>query len=111
LVAWLVASGISADALQVVAYADHAGKNIAISEKDHCGPCQMAEAAREASDHAAPLKQEVAKIKVKPDGAVWSVRLPSVAPSASKSFLEVVVSADCSELIYEVPVPPPEAAV
>lgn len=111
LVAWMVASGVSADALQVVAYAEHVGKNIAISAKDHCGPCQMADAAREASDHAAPVKHEVAKIKVKADGTVWSVRLPSGALTAGKAFREVVIPADCAELIYEVPVPPPEAAV
>ena len=111
LVAWLVASGVSADLLQVFAYADHVAKGVAVTAKDHCGPCLAVDAARDASDHAAPVKHEVAKIKVKADGTVWSVRLPFVALTAAKTFREVVISADCPELICEVPVPPPEASV
>ena len=111
LVAWLVASGVSADLLQVFAFADHVAKGVAVTAKDHCGPCLAVDAARDASDHAAPAKHEVAKIKVKADGAVWSVRLPSVALTAGKTFREVVISAYCPELICEVPVPPPEASV
>lgn len=111
LVAWLVASGVSADLLQVFAYADHVAKGVAVTAKDHCGPCLAVDAARDASDHAAPVKHEVAKIKVKADGTVWSVRLPSVSLTAGKTFREVVISAYCPELICEVPVPPPEASV
>jgi hypothetical protein len=111
LVAWLVASGVSADVLQVVAYADHVAKSVEVSERDHCGACQAADAARDASDHAAPAKHEVAKAKVKPDGAVWSVRLPVGAPACSVFFREVDVPGSCPELICEVPVPPPEATV
>ena len=111
LVAWLVASGVSADLLQVFAYADHVAKGVAVTAKDHCGPCLAVDAARDASDHAAPVKHEVAKIKVKADGAVWSVRLPCVALTSVQTFREVVISAYCPELICEVPVPPPEASV
>lgn len=111
LVAWLVASGFSADLLQVVAYADHVAKDVAVTAKDHCGPCLAVDAAREASEHAPPVKQEVAKTKVTADGDVWSVRLPSADLTSTQAFREVAVSAYCPELICEVPVPPPEASV
>ena len=111
LVAWLVASGVSADLLQVFAFADHVAKGVAVTAKDHCGPCLAVDAARDASDHAAPAKHEVAKIKVKADGAVWSVRLPSAAPAASPSFVEILALVRYPEMIREVPVPPPKATV
>ena len=98
LVAWLVASGVSADLLQVFAYADHVAKGVAVTAKDHCGPCLAVDAARDASDHAAPVKHEVAKIKVKADGAVWSVRLPSAAPAASRQTSSASVSSGASGL-------------
>lgn len=112
LVAWLMASGVSADLLQVFAYADHMAKGVAVTAKDRCGPCLAVDAAREASDHAAPVKHEVAKIKAKADGAVWSVRVVSARLDAPYVFSrEVGASVSCPELTYEVPVPPPEAAV
>jgi hypothetical protein len=48
---------------------------------------------------------------VKPDGAVWSVRLPSAAPAASPSFVEILALVRYPEMIREVPVPPPKATV
>lgn len=109
LVAWLVASGVSADVLQVVAYADHVAGDVEVSAKDHCGACRAADAARDASDHASPVKHEAAKAKVKADGAVWSVRLPNAEPAFGRFFRESIVQGYGAEMIYEVPVPPPEA--
>ena len=109
LVAWLVASGVSADVLQVVAYADHVASDVEVSAQDHCGACQAVDAARDASEHASPVKPEVAKAKVKADGAVWSVRLSNAEPAFARIFRESAVLGHCAELIHEVPVPPPEA--
>ena len=111
LVAWLFASGVSADLLEVCAHADHWVKKVQVMEKDHCAPCELAAAARAAADHAPVAKHDAAKVKVKPDGAVWSVRLPVAAPCPSALFREVTVSVFCPELICEVPVPPPKATV
>lgn len=111
LVAWLFASGVSADVLQVVAYADHVASDVEVSARDHCGACKAADAAREVSEHGAPAKHSNAGLKVKPDGAVWSVRLPARGASDAISFREVIVSVFCPELICEVPVPPPKATV
>ena len=111
LVAWLFASGVSADLLEVCAHADHLVKKVQVMEKDHCAPCELAAAARAAADHAPGAKHDAAKVKVKPDGAVWSVRLPARGASDAIAFREVTVSVFCPELICEVPVPPPEASV
>ena len=111
LAAWLFASGVSADLLEVCAHANHLAKNVRVMEKDHCAPCELATSARAAADHAPVAKQDAAKVKVKPDGDVWSIRLPVASPCPSALFREIVVSAFCPELICEVPVPPPEAKV
>ena len=111
LVAWLFASGVSADLLEVCAQANHLVKNVPVAERDHCAPCELTAAARAAADHAPVAKQDAVKAKVKPDGAVWSVRLPLATPLPSTLFREVTVSVFCPELICEVPVPPPKATV
>ena len=111
LVAWLFASGVSADLLEVCAHADHLVKKVQVMEKDHCAPCELAAAARAAADHAPVAKHDAAKAKVKSDGAVWSVRLPARGSSDAISFRAVTVSVFCPELICEVPVPPPKATV
>ena len=75
-----------------------------------CAMCKVAASARQAAEQAPLGKQEAAKSKVKPDGAVWSVRLPACDLGRAESFREVTVSVFCPELICEVPVPPPKAA-
>ena len=120
LVAWLAASGVSADLLQVFAYANMAAANaktmtasaaVAKAMEDApCAMCKVAASARQAAEQAPLGKQEVAHSKVKPDGAVWSVRLPTRDLGRAESFREVTVSVFCPELICEVPVPPPKAA-
>ena len=119
LAAWLLSSGVSADLLQVVAYANMTAQNarsmsapaaLAKAMQDApCGMCKVAAAARQASEQSPLAKQEAVKSKVKPDGAVWSVRLPSAAPAASPSFVEILALVRCPEMIREVPVPPPKA--
>lgn len=120
LVAWLAASGVSADLLQVFAYANMAAANaktmnaaaaVAKAMEDApCELCKVAAAARQAAEQAPLGKQEAAKSKVKPNGAVWAVRLPARDLSRVESFREFTVSVFCPELICEVPVPPPKAA-
>ena len=119
LAAWLLSSGVSADLLQVVAYANMTVENarsmsapaaLAKAMQDApCGMCKVAAAARQASEQSPLAKQEAVKSKVKPDGAVWSVRLPSAAPAASPSFVEILALVRYPEMIREVPVPPPKA--
>ena len=119
LAAWMLTSGVSADFLQVFAYAKMTVENarsmsapaaLAKAMQDApCGMCKVAAAARQASEQSPLAKQEAVKSKVKPDGAVWSVRLPSAAPSASPSFVEILALVRYPEMIREVPVPPPKA--
>jgi hypothetical protein len=119
LAAWTLTSGVSADFLQVFAYAKMTVENarsmsapaaLAKAMQDApCGMCKVAAAARQASEQSPLAKQEAVKSKVKPDGAVWSVRLPSAAPAASSSFVEILALVRCPEMIREVPVPPPKA--
>jgi hypothetical protein len=119
LAAWTLTSGVSADFLQVFAYAKMTVENarsmsapaaLAKAMQDApCGMCKVAAAARQAYEQSPLAKQEAVKSKVKPDGAVWSVRLPSAAPSASPSFVEILALVHCPEMIREVPVPPPKA--
>jgi hypothetical protein len=121
LVAWLAASGLSADLLQVFAYANMAADNarsmsaaaaVAKAMADApCAMCKVAAVARQASEQAPLAKEDAVKAKVKPDGAVWSFRLPARDLHSVESFREVIVSVDIPELIYEVPVPPPKATV
>ena len=121
LVAWLAASGLSADLLQVFAYANMAAGNartmdagaaVAKAMADApCAMCKVAAVARQASEQAPLSKEDAVKAKVKPDGAVWSFRLPARDLHRVESFREVIVSVDCPELICEVPVPPPKATV
>ena len=120
MVAWLAASGLSADLLQVFAYANMAAGNartmdagaaVAKAMADApCAMCKVAASARQAAEQAPLAKQDAVKAKVKPDGAVWSVRLPTRDLNRVESFREVIVSVACPELICEVPVPPPKAA-
>ncbi|MEY2751911.1 MAG: hypothetical protein RLZZ550_1882 [Verrucomicrobiota bacterium] len=119
LAAWTLTSGVSADFLQAFAYAKMTVENsrsmsapaaLAKAMQDApCGLCKVAAAARQASEQSPLAKQEAVKSKVKPDGAVWSVRLPSAAPAASPSFVEIPAASRCPEMIREVPVPPPKA--
>jgi hypothetical protein len=121
LVAWLAASGLSADLLQIFAYANMAAGNartmdagaaVAKAMADApCAMCNVAAVARQASEQAPLAKEDAVKAKVKPDGAVWSFRLPARDLHRVESFREVIVSVDCPELICEVPVPPPKATV
>lgn len=120
LVAWLAASGVSADLLQVFAYTNMAAKN-AVSmdasaavakalEDAPCELCKIADAARKAADQAPLTKQEAVKAKVKPDGSLWSIRLPVRDLGRVEVSREVAVSLFCPDLIHDVPVPPPKAA-
>lgn len=105
--------------LQVFAYANMAAKNagsmdasaaVAKAMKDApCALCKVASAARKAAEEAPLAKQESAKAKVKPDGSLWSIRLPVRDLGRVEVFREVVVAVFCPELIHEVPVPPPKA--
>ena len=120
LAAWTITSGVSADFLQVFAYAKMTVQNarsmsapaaLAKAMEDApCAMCKVAASARQAAEQAPLGKQEAAKSKVKPDGDVWSVRLSGPELGSAETFREVTVSVFCPELICEVPVPPPKAA-
>ena len=117
--AWLAASGVSADLLQVFAYVNMTAKNaqtmtasaaVAKAMADApCPMCKAAAAARQAAEQAPLAKQDAVKAKVKPDGDVWSIRLSGPELGSAETFREVTVSVFCPELICEVPVPPPKA--
>ncbi len=119
LVAWLAASGVSADLLQVFAYVNMAAANAktmtatqAVAQAMEDAPCELckaAAAARRAAEQAPLSKQDVVKAKVKPDGTLWTFRLPSRDLDRVESFREMAVSAFYPEMISEVPVPPPKA--
>lgn len=91
LVAWLAASGLSWDLLQVVAWTKMSVDNAtqltaaaAVSKTLEDAPCPLCKAAQEGrkkSEQAPLAKDEVAKVKAKADSVIGEVRL-----SASSLF-------------------------
>ena len=119
LCAWLSASGLSWDALQVFAWAkmsvDNArdasvvaavGKTLADAP---CPLCRAAQEGRKQSEQSPPAGQEPAKAKVKTPQALWELGLVAAsiaAPAHGHPADEVAVARPA-----EVPVPPPRARV
>jgi hypothetical protein len=119
LFAWLSASGLSWDALQVVAWAkmsvDNArdasivaavGKTLADAP---CPLCRVAQEGRKQSEQSPPAGQELAKAKVKTPQALGELGLVAAsfeAPAHGHPVDEVAVVR-----AVEVPVPPPKARV
>ncbi len=121
LVAWLGASGLSWDLLQVVAWVKMSAENArsmdvaaAVSKTLNDAPCSLCcavKAGRESSESAAPLaKQEQAKSKEKTPAALWSA---DVLPSPEHGRVRLAGAPDgCPPALFaEVPVPPPKRGV
>jgi hypothetical protein len=120
LVAWLGASGLSWDLLQVVAWVKMSAENArsmdvssAVSKTLNDAPCSLCcavKAGRESSESDAPLaKQEQAKSKEKAQGSLWAA---SEAPEPIHGFAGLVPIPFRSHKgpLCEVPVPPPKSA-
>jgi hypothetical protein len=119
LFAWLSASGLSWDALQVFAWAKMSVDNargvslgVAVGKAMADAPCPLCVAAQEGrkqSEQSPPAGQELAKAKVKAPTTLWE--FGACASSTRGRFhgrpenVFAVVRAD------EVPVPPPRAQV
>jgi len=119
LVAWLAYSGVSADLIQVFAYANMAAANArtmgataAVAKAVQDAPCKLCKAAaavRSASGQVPLAKQEASPVKLKPDADVWTMRLPAREPEVPDLFRPDDVASRWPDLICEVPVPPPKA--
>ena len=116
LVAWLAASGLTWDLLQVVAWTkmsvDNAAQltaQAAVSKTLEDAPCPLCRAAQEGrknSEQAPVAKDEIAKVKAKADLADGEVRLLAAGLFSGRAF---ALPADESGIarVAEVPVPPP----
>jgi hypothetical protein len=120
LVAWLGASGLSWDLLQVVAWVKMSAENArsmdvssAVSKTLNDAPCSLCCAVkegRESSDSSAPAgRTEQAKAKEKAQGSLWAA---SEAPEPIHAFAGLVPIPFRSHNgpLCEVPVPPPKSA-
>lgn len=116
LVAWLAASGLSWDLLQVVAWTkmsvDNASQltaSAAVSktlEDAPCALCKVAQDGRKNSEQAPLTKDEVAKVKAKADPVAGEIYLLAAKLFSGRDFARP--SDQVSEArVAEVPVPPP----
>lgn len=120
LLAWLAASGLSWDLLQVVAWTrmsvDNAASRTAAEavaktmEDAPCALCKVARAGRQNAEKTPLAKQEAVKEKTKADPVPAHDSLISGDDFAGRSFLRPV-DEFASVRIREVPVPPPRARV
>ena len=120
LVAWLGASGLSWDLLQVVAWVKMSAENArsmdvatAVSKtlKDEpCSLCCVVKAGRESSETAAPAgPTEQSKSKEKVQGALWTAG-ESLSPRQEFADLVPIAVRSHEGPLLEVPVPPPKSA-
>ena len=118
LLAWLAASGLSWDLLQVVAWtrmsignASRLPASAALAKTMSDAPCELCKAARAArrqSEQSPLAKQEAVKEKTKSDSAPLPLLLASVDKSFGQRFSRPVNEA-ADSLASEVPVPPPRS--
>jgi hypothetical protein len=117
LLAWLSASGLSWDALQVVAWAkmsvdnsrdvslvDAVGKTMSDAP---CPLCRAAQTGRKQSEQTPLASQELQKAKAKSPTALWVRDLLAASPTISGPDRPADVVAEVRPA--EVPVPPPRA--
>ena len=118
--AWLGASGLSWDLLQVVAWVKMSAENArsmdvaaAVSKtlKDEpCSLCCTVKAGRESSGQSAPAGQtEQSKSKEKVQGALWTAG-ESLSPRHEFADLVPISVRSHEGPLLEVPVPPPKSA-
>ena len=118
LVAWLAASGLSWDLLQVVAWTkmsvDNASQltaSAAVSktlEDAPCALCKVAQDGRKNSEQAPLTKDEVAKVKAKADPVAGEIYLLAAKLFSGRAFARPMDEVSLSR-VAEVPVPPPRA--
>ena len=116
--AWLAASGLSWDLLQVVAWTKMSVDNAtqltaaaAVAKTLEDAPCPLCKAAQEGRKQAeqAPLtKDEVAKVKAKADPVAGEARLLATNLLSGRAYAHPTDEASESR-VAEVPVPPPRA--
>ena len=114
--AWLAASGLSWDLLQVVAWTkmsvDNASQltaSAAVSktlEDAPCPLCKVAQEGRKNSEQAPLSKDEVAKVKAKADPASSEIRLLAAKFFSGRDYARPQDEVSVSR-VAEVPVPPP----
>ncbi len=116
LVAWLAASGLSWDLLQVVAWTkmsvDNASQltaSAAVSKTlvdAPCALCKVAQDGRKNSEQAPLAKDDNAKVKAKADPASGEIRLLAAKLFSGRDYLRPADEVSVSR-VAEVPVPPP----
>lgn len=116
LVAWLAASGLSWDLLQVVAWTKMSVDNAtqltasaAVTKTLEDAPCPLCRAAQEGRKNAeqAPLaKDDIAKAKAKADPVAGEIRLVAAKLFSGRDFARPLDEVSVSR-VAEVPVPPP----
>ena len=116
LVAWLAASGLSWDLLQVVAWTKMSVDNAtqltaaaAVSktlEDAPCALCKVAQDGRKNSEQAPLTKDEVAKVKAKADPVAGGIHLLAAKLFSGRDHARPSDEVSVSR-VAEVPVPPP----
>ena len=116
LVAWLAASGLSWDLLQVVAWTKMSVDNAtqltasaAVSKTLEDAPCPLCRAAQEGrknSEQAPLAKDEVAKAKAKADPMTGEIRLLAANLFSGRDYARPQDEVSVTRM-GEVPVPPP----
>ena len=116
LVAWLAASGLSWDLLQVVAWTkmsvDNASQltaSAAVSKTlvdAPCALCKVAQDGRKNSEQAPLAKDDNAKVKAKADPASGEIHLLAVKFFSGRDYARPADEVSLSR-VAEVPVPPP----
>jgi len=118
LVAWLAASGLTWDLLQVVAWTKMSVDNAtqltataAVSKTLEDAPCPLCVAAQEGrknSEQAPLAKDEIAKVKAKADPVTGEVSLMSGKLFSGRDYARPMDEVSLAR-VSEVPVPPPRA--
>lgn len=116
--AWLAASGLSWDLLQVVAWTKMSVDNAsqlsaaaAVSKTLEDAPCPLCKAAQEGRKNSEPApsaKDELAKAKAKADPVAGEIHLLAAKVFSGRDFALPVGEGSVSR-VAEVPVPPPRA--
>ena len=118
--AWLAASGLSWDLLQVVAWTKMSVDNAtqltasaAVSKTLEDAPCPLCVAAQEGrknSEQAPLAKDEISKVKAKADPVAGEIRLLTAKGFSGRDYAHPADEVGVSR-VAEVPVPPPRAQV
>ena len=118
LVAWLAASGLSWDLLQVVAWTKMSVDNAtqltaaaAVTKTLEDAPCPLCKAAQEGrknSEQAPLAKDELAKVKAKADPVAGEALLLSAKTFSGRDYARPMDEVSLAS-VSEVPVPPPRA--